>query len=282
MSETQPEAPRAPAVGGAPDILERIVGTKRREIARLRPRVEELEAGARAAPPPRDFRAALAGSGEVALIAEVKRRSPGAGPIRPGLDPAELAVAYEAAGASALSVLTDREYFGGSLADLRAARAATRLPVLRKDFLLSGVQLLEARAAGADAVLLIVAVLDDGELRRLRLLAEGLGMAALVEVHDAREMARALSSGATLVGINNRNLRDFTTRLATTAEVMGAVGDGIVLVSESGIGSRADVAWLGGRGVDAVLVGTTLLSAPGPGEMARELAGVARRPGRGG
>lgn len=282
MSETQPEAPRAPAVGGAPDILERIVGTKRREIARLRPRVEELEAGARAAPPPRDFRAALAGSGEVALIAEVKRRSPGAGPIRPGLDPAELAVAYEAAGASALSVLTDREYFGGSLADLRAARAATRLPVLRKDFLLSGVQLLEARAAGADAVLLIVAVLDDGELRRLRLLAEGLGMAALVEVHDAREMARAISSGATLVGINNRNLRDFTTRLATTAEVMGAVGDGIVLVSESGIGSRADVAWLGGRGVDAVLVGTTLLSAPGPGEMARELAGVARHPGRGG
>ena len=280
MSETQPEAPRAHAAGGAPDILERIVGTKRREIARLRPRAEELEAGARAAPPPRDFRAALAGSGEVALIAEVKRRSPGAGPIRPGLDPAELAAAYES-GASALSVLTDREYFGGSLADLRAARAATRLPVLRKDFLLSGVQLLEARAAGADAVLLIVAVLDDGELRRLRLLAEGLGMAALVEVHDAREMARALSSGATLVGINNRNLRDFTTRLATTAEVMGAAGDGIVLVSESGIGSRADVAWLGGRGVDAVLVGTTLLSAPGPGEMARELAGVARCPGRG-
>ena len=282
MSVTQPEAPRASAAQGAPDILERIVGTKRREIAQLRPRAEELEAGARAAPPPRDFRAALAGPAEVALIAEVKRRSPGAGPIRPGLDPAELAAAYEAAGASALSVLTDREYFGGSLADLRAARAATRLPVLRKDFLLSGVQLLEARAAGADAVLLIVAVLDDEELRRLRLLAERLGMAALVEVHDAREMARALSSGATLIGINNRNLRDFTTRLATTAEVMGAAGDGIVLVSESGIRSRADVAWLGGRGVDAVLVGTTLLSAPGPGEMARELAGVARRPGRGG
>ena len=281
MPETQPAAPRASAAGGAPDILERIVETKRGEIARLRPRAGALEASARAAPPPRDFRAALAGRGEVALIAEVKRRSPGAGPIRPDLDPAELAAAYEAAGASALSVLTDREYFGGSLADLRAARAATRLPVLRKDFLLSGVQLLEARAAGADAVLLIVAVLGDGELRRLRVLAEGLGMAALVEVHDAREMERALSSGATLVGINNRNLRDFTTRLATTAEVMGAAGDGIVLVSESGIGSRADVAWLGGRGVDAVLVGTTLLTAPGPGEMARELAGVARRPGRG-
>ena len=279
MSKTQPAASRASQAGGAADILGRIVVTKRREIARLRPRADELEASARAAPHPRDFRAALAGPGEVALIAEVKRRSPGAGPIRPDLDPAQLAAAYEAAGASALSVLTDREYFGGSLADLRVARAATGLPVLRKDFLLSGVQLLEARAAGADAVLLIVAVLDDGELRRLRVLAEGLGMAALVEVHDAREMERALSSGATLVGINNRNLRDFTTRLATTAEVMGAAGDGIVLVSESGIGSRADVAWLGGRGVDAVLVGTALLSAPRPGEMARELAGVARCPG---
>ena len=280
MSETQPIPPASQAPG-APDILERIVGTKRREIARLRRRAGEFEASARAAPLSRDFRAALAGRGEVALIAEVKRRSPGAGPIRPDLDPQVLAAAYEAAGASALSVLTDREYFGGSLADLRAARAATRLPVLRKDFLLSGVQLLEARAAGADAVLLIVAVLDDAELRRLRLLAEGLGMAALVEVHDAWEMERALASGATLVGINNRNLRDFTTRLATTAEVMGAANDGIVLVSESGIGSREDVAWLGGRGVDAVLVGTTLLSAPRPGEMARELAGVARCPGGG-
>ena len=278
----QPATPSAPAAERKPHILERIVETKRREIALLAGRAGELEAEARSRPRPRDFRGALARPGEVGLIAEVKRRSPGAGAIRPDLDPAVLGAAYQAGGACALSVLTDREYFHGSLADLRRARAAVDLPVLRKDFLLSDVQLYEARAAGADAVLLIASILDDGQLRRLRTLAEALGMAALVEVHDAREMARALASGATLVGVNNRDLRDFTTRLGTTYEVMGPVGDGIVLVSESGIRTRADVESLGMRGVDAILVGTTLLRAPGPGDKARELAGVTRRARRGG
>lgn len=282
MSEKQPAAPSAPAEGRKPDILERIVETKRREIARLAQMAGELEAKARSRRPPRDFRGALAWSGEVALIAEVKRRSPGAGPIRPDLDPAALGVAYQAAGATALSVLTDREYFHGSLQDLREARAAIRLPVLRKDFLLSEVQLYEARSAGADAVLLIASILDDGQLCQLRVLAEELGMAALVEVHDVPEMARALASGATLVGINNRDLRDFSTRLTTTYEVMGGVGDGIVLVSESGIRNRSDVESLARRGVDSILVGTTLLRARRPGEKARELTGVARRARRGG
>ncbi len=271
-----------PAEGRKPDILERIVETKRREIARLARMAGELEAKARAQRPPRDFRGALARSGEVALIAEVKRRSPGAGPIRPDLDPAALGVDYQAAGATALSVLTDREYFHGSLQDLREVRAAIHLPVLRKDFVLAEVQLYEARSAGADAVLLIASILDDGQLRQLRVLAEELGMAALVEVHDVPEMARALASGATLVGINNRDLRDFSTRLTTTYEVMGAAGDGIVLVSESGIRNRSDVESLARRGVDSILVGTTLLRAPRPGEKARELTGVARRARRGG
>ena len=278
----QPATPSVPAAERKPHILERIVETKRREIALLARRAGELEAEARSRPRPRDFRRALARPGEVGLIAEVKRRSPGAGAIRPDLDPAVLGAAYQAGGACALSVLTDREYFHGSLEDLKRARAAVDLPVLRKDFLLSDVQLYEARAAGADAVLLIASILDDGQLRRLRTLAEALGMAALVEVHDAREMARALASGATLVGVNNRDLRDFTTRLGTTYEVMGAVGDGIVLVSESGIRTRSDVESLGMRGVDAILVGTTLLRAPGPGDKARELAGVTRRARRGG
>ncbi len=282
MPETQPATPSMPAAERKPDILERIVETKHREIALLAPRAGELEAAARAAPRPRDFRRALARPGEVDLVAEIKRRSPGAGPIRPDLDPAVVAAAYQAGGASALSVLTDREYFHGSLEDLRQARAAVDLPVLRKDFLLSGVQLYEARSAGADAVLLITSILEDGELRRLRVQAEELGMAALVEVHDAAEMARALASGATLVGINNRDLRDFTTRLGTTYEVIGAAGDGVVVVSESGIRTRSDVESLGRQGVDAILVGTTLLRAPGPGEKARELAGAVRRAPRGG
>ena len=282
MPETQPAIPNMPAAERKPDILERIVETKHREIALLAPRAGELEAEARAASRPRDFRRALARPGEVGLIAEIKRRSPGAGPIRLDLDPAVVAAAYQAGGASALSVLTDREYFHGSLEDLRQARAAVDLPVLRKDFLLSGVQLYEARSAGADAVLLITSILEDGELRRLRIQAEELGMAALVEVHDAAEMARALASGATLVGINNRDLRDFTTRLGTTFEVMGAAGDGVVVVSESGIRTRSDVESLGRQGVDAILAGTTLLRAPRPGEKVRELAGAARRARHGG
>ena len=256
------------------DILSRIVETKNAEISRLLGRADELRSRAADASETRDFCGALARPGVVSLIAEVKRSSPGAGSIRPDLDPAGLAAEYLAAGASALSVLTDREYFDGSLADLSASRSAVSIPVLRKDFLLSDVQILEARASGADAVLLIVRILEDSPLRELRLQAEELGMTALVEVHDAGEMARALDSGASVIGINNRDLRGFTASLETTLELLDLLPDSAMLVSESGIRNRSDVEVLGRAGVDAVLVGEALLRAPVPGQMVGELSGV--------
>jgi indole-3-glycerol phosphate synthase len=213
----------------------------------------------------------------VAVIAEVKRRSPGAGDIRPGLVPAEWARTYEGAGASALSVLTDGPFFGGSMTDLRAARSAVDLPILRKDFILDPLQILEARAGGADAILLIVRILDDASLRRLREEAEALGMAALVEVHGADELERALASGATLIGINNRDLTTFDTDLAVTEALLDHLPREGVVVSESGIASGEDVARLGAAGVHAVLVGESTLRADDPGLPVRELAGQDRR-----
>ncbi len=277
MPEAQVETRGVPGGAGAGgDILERIVRTKRAEVEELASRSRELRALAKDASEPRSFEGALRSPGTVSLIAEVKRRSPGAGPIRPELDPAKLATSYRVAGASALSVLTDREYFEGSSDDLRLAREASNLPVLRKDFLLVEDQVWEARAIGADAILLIVAILEDGPLTELRLLAEDLGMTALVEVHDAAELERALRSGARVVGINNRDLRTFETRLETTLELLDSVPDSVTLVSESGIRSASDVARLGAAGVDAVLVGETLLSAPSPQAKTAELAGVPR------
>ena len=261
-----------PRLGG--DILSQIVETKREEVARLTSRLGELRERAAAGPAPRDFAAAVAAPGAVSLIAEVKRRSPGAGSILLDLEPAALAADYEGAGASALSVLTDRQYFGGSGSDLSAARAAVSIPVLRKDFVLSEVQVLEARALGADAVLLIVGILSDVSLTDLRESIESLGMAALVEVHDEAEMTRALECGATVVGINNRDLRNFTTQLETSLKLVSSVPGSVSLVSESGIGSRSDVHLLGEAGVDAILVGEALLRAQSPGEKARELSGV--------
>lgn len=260
-----------------PGILAEIVRTKRSELGALRARAEELEAAAPAARPPRDFRAALEGRERVALIAECKRRSPGAGSIRPDLDPAELARTYERAGAQALSVLTDERWFGGSTADLTKARGATGLPALRKDFTLDPLHVIEARAAGADAVLLIVRILDDAALRSLHAEADGLGMAVLVEVHDRAELHRALDMGARIIGINNRDLATFRTELSTTLELLDDVPDDVVVVSESGIRDRADVERLGEGGVDAILVGETLLRAPDPGSVAAELAAVPRR-----
>lgn len=259
-------------------ILDEIVITKREEVARLEGWASALEARARAAPEPRDFARALSrgGAGLVALIAEVKRRSPGAGVIREGLNAPGLATAYEQAGAAAVSVLTDERYFGGSLEDLRTVREAVAVPVLRKDFVIHDVQLLEARAAGADAVLLIVRILDDPLLLSLRERAEGLGMAALVEVHGPGELRRALAAGATIVGVNNRDLSTFETRLETTLDLLDQVPDDVVLVSESGIRSPADVVRLGNAGVNAVLVGESLLCAPDPGEAAGELAAIRR------
>jgi indole-3-glycerol phosphate synthase len=213
----------------------------------------------------------------VALIAECKRRSPGAGPIRPDLDPGRLAAAYARAGARALSVLTDERYFGGATADLVGARAAVSLPVLRKDFTIDPLHVVEARAAGADAVLLIVRILDDAALRRLRDEATRRGMAVLVEVHDRAELQRALNLGAAIIGINNRDLSTFRTDLSTTLTLLDDVPDDVIVVSESGIRDRSDVDRLGDAGVDAVLVGETLLRAPDPGAAAAALASVRRR-----
>ena len=261
MPETQAARPEG--------ILEAIVASKRGGIAGLRPLRARLNRDAVRARSARDFRAALVRD-RVAVIAEVKRRSPGAGDIRPELVPAEWARTYGAAGAAALSVLTDGPFFGGSVTDLRAARGAVDLPILRKDFILDPLQVLQARAAGADAILLIVRILDDRSLRRLREEAEAMGMAALVEVHGPGELDRALASGATLVGINNRDLSTFRTDLAVTGGLLDRLPEDAVVVSESGIATGSDVARLGAAGVHAVLVGDD------PGSRVRDLAGQDR------
>lgn len=269
MPETQGSDP-------LPGILATIVGTKRLELAQLRARAAELEAAAAAASPPRGFRTALAAPDRVALIAECKRRSPGAGAIRADLDPADLTRAYERAGAVALSVLTDSEYFGGSAGDLESARAVTSLPVLRKDFTIDPLHVLEARAMGADAVLLIVRILTDRDLADLHAQASQLGMSVLVEVHDRVELERAVAIGADLIGINNRDLSTFGTDLETTLELIDAVPDGVLVVSESGIRVPEDVVRLGEAGVDAILVGEALLKATDPEEAARAMSSAAR------
>lgn len=264
--------------GGAalPGILASIVETKRHEVAALEGRAGALERALADAPDLRDFRGALAGGDRVSLIAECKRRSPGAGDIRPGLDPVQLTTGYARAGASALSVLTDEPYFGGSLDDLRAVRAATPLPVLRKDFTIHPLQVLEARVAGADAVLLIVRILSDGALAELHRTARDLGMSVLVEVHDREELERAAALGADLVGINNRDLSTFTTELDTTLSLMGELPVGTVIVSESGIHDVEDIRRLGEAGIDAILVGEALLRATDPEVVARAFSTVPR------
>jgi len=258
-----------------PDILEKICAVKRREIERLHEAGEgRLRRGIEKQEPPRPFRAALSENDRVALIAEVKKASPSAGIIREDFDPASVAQAYERGGARCLSVLTDEEFFQGSLDDLTRARAAVELPVLRKDFILDQLQVLEARACGADCVLLIVAALDGAALAELLEEARALGMDALVEVHSRRELEAALSVGADLVGINNRDLRTFEVRLETTCQLAPTVPDGVAVVAESGIRTRADVERLKQCGVHAVLVGETLMRSRDPGAAARELSEV--------
>jgi indole-3-glycerol phosphate synthase len=273
LTEAQGSVSRAGA-----DVLERIVASKREEAAALRGRAPGLRNACADAPPARDLEAALRGRGTVQLIAEVKRRSPGAGSIRPDLDPTGTARGYERAGASAVSVLTDGPWFGGSLADLSAVRAGVGVPVLRKDFTLVEEQVLEARAGGADGVLLIVRILDDARLRGLRELAESLGLTVLVEVHGAQELERALASGARVIGINNRDLTTFRTTLDTTFSLLHMIPPDALVVSESGIQTAADVDRLGQEGVHAVLVGEALLREPDPAAAARALAGRPRRP----
>ena len=254
-------------------------------MAGLRAQEDEIWARARDQAPARDFAGALRRGGDVALIAEVKRRSPGAGPIRPEMEPAEVARSYAARpapdGAAAISVLTDREYFVGSLVDLASVRGSVPVQVLRKDFTIAPVQVAEARAHGADAVLLIVRILDDATLGELHEAADDLGMTALVEVHDGAELERALDAGARVVGVNNRDLSAFTTDLAITVGLMERMPDPVTVVSESGIRTPEDVDRLGGAGADAILVGEALLRAADPGARARELAGRPRRERRG-
>ncbi len=268
--------PESQGAAQLPGVLETIVRTKREEVTRLRERAGVVEAALEGAPPVRPFREALAAGPSVALIAECKRRSPGAGPIRPDLDPVDLAAAYRRAGASALSVLTDERHFGGSLEDLRAVRAAVPLPVLRKDFVLDPLQVREARAAGADAILLIVRILDDASLRLLHDEATAHGMDVLVEVHDRAELERAIALGADLIGINNRDLSTFETRLDTTLALAASVPPDTLLVSESGIRTAGDVRRLAAAGAGAILVGESLLRAPDPEAAARALADVPR------
>jgi indole-3-glycerol phosphate synthase len=241
-----------------PSYLADIVAYHRRRAASATPDMDGLERAAAAAAPTRAFEVALRAPG-IGVIAEVKRRSPSKGELAPRLDPAALAAAYDAGGASCLSVLTDHAHFGGSEQDLALAREAVAVPVLRKDFTVCEADVLETRAMGADAVLLIVAALSTAELGRYLELARSLGMAALVEVHDERELATALERQAVLIGVNQRDLRTFEVdpeRAATLAALMPA---GVVKVAESGIGSRADVERLEAAGYDAVLVGEALV-----------------------
>jgi indole-3-glycerol phosphate synthase len=242
-----------------PSYLEAILLDVRRRLAEREARVPQAELE-EIVPPPRrlSFAEALSAPG-VSIIAEVKRRSPSKGPIRPDMRVASLVADYQAGGATAISVLTESDHFGGSLADLREAAASTSLPLLRKDFVIDPYQVHEARAYGASAILLIAALLDDREVRLLSALAGRLGLDVLLEVHDATEMTRALRLGEAVIGINNRDLRTFEVSLETSLRLAELVPAGRLLVSESGIKHRADVEKLAAAGVDAVLVGESLL-----------------------
>ena len=260
-------------------ILDEIVAAKRVEVEQLRTaaRARGLHNAAAAAPPRRDFAAALCDpTGRLTVVAEIKRRSPSKGPLAPDLDPAATAAAYEAGGAAALSVLTDGPFFGGSADDLRAARAACGLPVLRKDFTIDELQLDEARAIGADAALLIVAAIpDDGRLAGLHTRADGLGLAVLVEAHDENELDRAVAAGARIVGINARDLGTFAEDLTVAERLAARVPDGVIRVAESAIRTPGDAGRMADAGFDAVLVGEALVRAPDPVAALRDLRGAA-------
>ena len=257
-------------------ILERIVATKRGEIeAAMRERpADVLQTLATQAPAPRDFFAALAESDSIALIAEVKKASPSAGLIREDFHPARIARAYADNGASCISVLTDPTYFQGSLTDLESVHREVSLPVLRKDFILDSYQLLEARAAGADAVLLIAECLDDCQLRKLFGEAIDLGLTPLVELYEPDNLPRVLEAGATLIGVNNRNLHTFDVDLEHTIQMRDQIPSECLLVGESGIRSHADVQRLEQAGVDAILVGESLMRESDIGAAVKKLLGL--------
>jgi len=260
----------------APDILQKILRRKAEEIAERSARLSlrALSRQIEAAPPPRGFMDALRGkiaADRPAVIAEIKKASPSKGVLREDFDPAAIARSYERHGAACLSVLTDADFFQGSEEFLWQARSACGLPVLRKDFIIDPYQVYEARAIGADCVLLIVAALGDTAMRELARLAVELRMDVLVEVHDAEELERALALDTPLIGINNRNLRTFETRLDTTLNLLAGIPDDRMVVTESGIHSRDDVRLLRGRGVGIFLVGEAFMRAADPGSALAEL-----------
>jgi indole-3-glycerol phosphate synthase len=259
----------------APNILSQIIERKKVEVAeakRLRPEpclLDQIEV----APPVRDFVAALRSATDIGLIAEVKKGSPSAGIIRPDFDPVQIAQTYERHGASCLSVLTDEHFFLGHLDDLRAVRAAVGIPVLRKDFMIDRYQVLEARAAGADCILLIAECLDDCHLRDLYFYASELGMESLIELYDVENLDRVLKLEPALMGINNRDLRTFVTDLDHTTRLARQIPTTTLLVSESGIKTRADIDRVKAGGARAILVGETLMRSPQIGPAVDELMG---------
>jgi indole-3-glycerol phosphate synthase len=258
-----------------PVSLDQILRSTRGGLDTLYARRESLERDVSASRIPPSFRAALR-KGNVAVIAEVKRRSPSAGPIREDLDPAERATLYAEHGAAAISVLTDGPYFGGSIQDLRAAVQCCSIPVLRKDFILDEVQILEARAAGAAAVLLIVRALGS-RLQPLLRYAADLRLDALVEVHTAEELATALEAGASIIGVNSRDLDTFEIDVESAWKIVARVPAGCIAVAESGMAGPKDVRRAAAAGADAVLIGTALSAAVSPEGLLHDLAGVVRR-----
>lgn len=254
-------------------VLDRIVATHREAAAADTRDLGRLVEEAAAAPPPRKFRKSV-GRWGLDVIAEIKRRSPSKGDLAPDLDPAVLAKAYDAGGAKALSVLTDREFFGGSPEDLAAARAAVNLPVLRKDFTVDERDICDARLMGADAVLLIAAVLSDDELKRFHALATELDLAAIVEVHDEAEVKRALVVHANMLGVNQRDLRTFEVDPGRALRLARTIPSGMLKIAESGIGGPDDLRRLADAGYDAALVGEHLVTAADPAEALRQLRGA--------
>ncbi len=260
-------------------ILDRINARKREEIlaAQAQLPLTVLIEQAKEQPPAKDFTGALLArinAQQPAVIAEIKKASPSKGIIRADFDPVAIAQAYQAAGATCLSVLTDVDFFQGSLDIFRSVRVVTDLPMIRKDFIIDDYQIVEARAAGADAILLIVASLDDAQLARLYQTATDWGMCVLVEVHDAEELQRALMLPLTLVGINNRNLKTFDVTLQTTLDLLAQIPANVAVVTESGIMSQQDVSLMQAHGVHAFLVGETLMRANDPGQALVDLFGM--------
>ncbi|MBI3312131.1 MAG: indole-3-glycerol phosphate synthase TrpC [Candidatus Omnitrophica bacterium] len=255
--------------------LEEILAHKRRELKEAKERrpLSGLERALKQRSPVRNFREAIRRPGRLSLIAEIKKASPSAGPIRPDADILQIAKSYEQSGAQAVSVLTDEAFFAGRLEDLLRVRENISLPVLRKDFLLEEYQVVESGAAGADAFLLIAAALSEPVLKRLIGLGRDLSLTALVEVHDERELNEALGNGAEVIGVNNRDLATFQVDLQTTERLFRRIPPDKTRVSESGIRSREDVEFVRAKGADAVLIGEELMSAPDPGKRIRELLG---------